>query len=63
MFDDNEPLTKSSAEITLGCDLSTFSIEDIDECIALLQQEIVRLEEDREKKKSNLDSAQSFFKI
>jgi uncharacterized small protein (DUF1192 family) len=40
MYDENEAQFTRSKDITLGCDLSTFSIEDIDERVNLLKEEI-----------------------
>lgn len=62
MFDENEALSTHKNDITLGCDLSTFSLEDIDERIGLLEQEITRLKTERKSKESSLNAAQSFFK-
>lgn len=62
MFDDLEPKTKKANEIQLGCDLSTFSLEDIDERVALLEAEIARLKDERTRKAGHLYAAQSFFK-
>ncbi len=62
MFEDNEPKTQSSNEISLNCDLSTFSLDDLDERVVLLEKEIIRLKEERKKKSNSLDTAQSFFK-
>lgn len=62
MFDENEAQFTSSKDITLGCDLSTFSLDDLDERIALLVEEIERMKAEKIKKASSLDAAQSFFK-
>ena len=62
MFDENEAQFTKRNEITLGCDLSTFSIEDLDERIALLNQEIERMESEKVKKSESLNAAHSFFK-
>ena len=62
MFDENEAQFTKRNEITLGCDLSTFSIEDLDERIALLNQEIERMEHEKAKKSESLNAAHSFFK-
>ena len=39
MFDDLEPQKQTTNSITLGTDLSTFSVEDIDELITRLKDE------------------------
>lgn len=62
MFDDLEPQKQSNRNITLGCDLSTFSVADIDERVALLMEEVARLKDERQKKETHLTAAQSFFK-
>ena len=62
MFDENEPKAKNPHEIILGCDLSTFSIEDIEERIDFLEQEISRLKEEKNRKANSIDAAQAFFK-
>ncbi|MEL6505622.1 MAG: DUF1192 domain-containing protein [Pseudomonadota bacterium] len=62
MFDDLEPQKQTTNSITLGGDLSTLSVDDLDERIAALRAEIVRLETERKKKESHLSAAQSFFK-
>ena len=62
MFDENEPLTASKYDITLGCELSTFSLEDLDERIALLEEEIERLKKEKSSKTNSLNAAQAFFK-
>ncbi len=62
MFDENEAQFTQRNEITLGCDLSTFSTEDLDERIALLNAEIERMQNEKIKKSDSLNAAHSFFK-
>ena len=62
MIDENEAQFTQRNEITLGCDLSTFSIEDLDARIALLAQEIERMQNEKVKKSDSLNAAHSFFK-
>jgi uncharacterized small protein (DUF1192 family) len=62
MYDENEAQFTRSKDITLGCDLSTFSIEDIDERVNLLKEEIERLMAEKVSKSAGLTAAQSFFK-
>ncbi len=62
MFDENEAQFTNRNEITLGCDLSTFSVEDLDERISLLNDEIERLKNEKVKKSKDLNAAHSFFK-
>jgi uncharacterized small protein (DUF1192 family) len=47
----------------LGQDLSTLSIDEIDERIALLEREIARLREARASKESTRAAASAFFRI
>lgn len=46
----------------LGQDLSMLSIHELDERIALLEQEIGRLKEARSKKEDSRTAASAFFK-
>ncbi len=46
----------------LGQDLSTLSVADLDERIALLEREIERLREARAKKEASKTAASAFFK-
>ena len=62
MFDENEAQFAKHNDITLGCDLSTFSVDDLDERIALLQEEINRLVREKTNKSKSIDAAQAFFK-
>lgn len=62
MFDENEAQFTKSNDITLGCDLSTFSLQDLDERVDLLKLEIERLVEEKVRKSKSLNAAQSFFK-
>ena len=62
MFDENEAQFTKSKDITLGCDLSTFSVEDLAERIQLLSEEIERLKQEQVKKSKSIQDAQSFFK-
>ena len=47
----------------LGQDLSSLSIEELDERIAVLEREIERLREARLGKEASRDAASAFFKI
>lgn len=60
MFGD-EPLKKEMSHV-VGCDLSTFSIEELEKRAALLKTEISRLEEAADSKRASMASAESFFK-
>lgn len=58
--DDDRPKRKIAHEI--GQDLSLLSVGELDERIALLREEIARLEAARVKKNQSRDAAASFFK-
>jgi uncharacterized small protein (DUF1192 family) len=57
---DDKPRPKPTHE--LGQDLSTLSVHELDERIALLQQEIERLKEARGRKEASKNAASAFFK-
>jgi uncharacterized small protein (DUF1192 family) len=46
----------------LGQDLSTLSLAELDERVALLQREIERLKEARSRKEASKHAADAFFK-
>lgn len=60
MDDDDRPKKKIAHEI--GQDLALLSVEEITERIALLQEEIARLEEALNKKRASRSAADQFFK-
>ena len=60
-FADDRPCPKPPAH-ELGQDLSTLSLADLDERIALLQREIERLREARARKEESMAAASAFFK-
>lgn len=57
---DEEPRRKTVHDI--GQDLSLLSVGDIDERIALLRAEIIRLEEERSRKGDSKVAAEAFFR-
>ena len=57
---DDKPRPKLAHEI--GQDLSTLSVHELDERVALLRQEIERLLEARAKKEASKTAASAFFK-
>jgi len=59
--DDLEP-QKSKVRAEIGGDLSTWSLEDIDEQIAELETEITRLRTEKDRKRGSLSAAEAFFK-
>ncbi|MGA7454105.1 MAG: DUF1192 domain-containing protein [Rhodoplanes sp.] len=60
MDDDDRPKKKIAHEI--GQDLALLSVEEITERIALLREEIGRLEEALNKKRASRSAADQFFK-
>ena len=60
MEDDDRPKKKVAHEI--GQDLSLLSVRELDERIALLNEEIARLEADKIKKNATRSAADQFFK-
>ena len=58
--DDNKPKKKLVHEI--GQDLTLLSASELTERIALLKDEIARLQADMEKKRASKSAADSFFK-
>jgi len=58
---DDEP-RKKSAQHEIGQDLSALSLHELAERIALLQEEIARLEAARSAKASSMAAASAFFK-
>ena len=58
--DDDRPKPRQRHEI--GCDLTFLSAGELEERIALLQEEIERLEADKSSKTSSRSAAESFFK-
>jgi len=58
--DDDRPKKKITHEI--GQDLALLSVEELGERIALLKEEIVRLEQAVAKKRASRTSADQFFK-
>ncbi|MFD0915162.1 DUF1192 domain-containing protein [Pseudahrensia aquimaris] len=62
MFEDLEPTTKNPNTIVLGEDVSTLSLVELDERVALLQGEIERLTTIRKAKAESMNAAEAFFK-
>ena len=60
LFEDDKPKRKLAHEI--GQDLSLLSVGDLDERIALLRSEIVRLETDKAHKHASRSAAESLFR-
>jgi uncharacterized small protein (DUF1192 family) len=60
-FDDEDrPKKKIAHEI--GQDLTLLSVKELDERVALLKEEIARLEADKMKKQATRSAADQFFK-
>jgi uncharacterized small protein (DUF1192 family) len=60
MIEDEPP--KKPASHVIGEDLATLSLAELDERIALLKAEIVRLEESIVAKRASQNAAAAFFK-
>ncbi len=60
LFEDDRPKKKQEHEI--GCDLSLISADELAARIALLEEEIRRLTEERQKKLSGKAAAESLFR-
>lgn len=60
-FADEKPLLRPTGH-EVGQDLSLFSIDELDERIALLEREIARLKEARARKEESRAAASAFFK-
>ena len=60
-FDDEDPPKKKIAH-EIGQDLTLLSVKELDERVALLQEEIARLEADKVKKQAQRSAADQFFK-
>lgn len=46
----------------IGCDLSLISVDELDDRIAMLRQEIARLEKEKSSKRKSKDDAESLFR-
>ncbi len=60
IMDEDRDLAKA---ITTGGELSSLSLEEIDERVAILEDEIERLKQARIAKAQSMSDAESFFKI
>jgi len=60
LFEDDLPKKPQTHEI--GCDLSLLSADELTSRIALLKQEIERLEVERTNKSASRSAAESFFR-
>jgi uncharacterized small protein (DUF1192 family) len=58
--EDDRPKKKISHEI--GQELALLSVKELDERIALLREEIARLEADKTRKQASRNAADQFFK-
>ncbi len=59
---DDEDRPKKKVVHEIGQDLTLLSVRELNDRIALLQEEIARLEADRAKKQSSRSAADQFFK-
>lgn len=60
LFDEDQPKKKRAHEI--GSDLSLLSVDELSQRIALLNEEIARLEAERERKSASRSAAESLFR-
>ena len=60
LFDDDRPAKKTAHEI--GSDLSLLSVDELSARIALLNEEIARLEAEKVKKGASRSAAESLFR-
>ncbi|MCA1368168.1 MULTISPECIES: DUF1192 domain-containing protein [Ensifer] len=60
LFDDDQPKKKTAHEI--GSDLSLLSVDELDARIALLREEITRLEAERARKSASRSAAEGLFR-
>lgn len=60
LFDEDKPVKKTSHEI--GADLSALSVDELKKRVALLQQEIARIDAEIAAKSSSRNVAESLFK-
>jgi uncharacterized small protein (DUF1192 family) len=58
--DEDKPKKKIAHEI--GQDLTLLSVKELDERVALMREEIARLEADKAKKQAQRSAADQFFK-
>jgi uncharacterized small protein (DUF1192 family) len=58
--DEDKPKKKVAHEI--GQDLTLLSVKELDERVALMREEIARLEADKAKKQAQRSAADQFFK-
>jgi len=59
---DDEDRPKKKLVHEIGQDLTLLSVKELDERVALLQQEIARLEADKVKKQAQRSAADQFFR-
>jgi uncharacterized small protein (DUF1192 family) len=60
---DDEDRPRPKVSHAIGQDLSLLSVEELEARIALLGEEIERLNRDREKKLTSRSAADAFFKL
>lgn len=62
MREDDEGRVKLPARHEIGSDLSSVSVDELDERIALLRTEIERIEAEKARKQASRDAAAAFFR-
>ena len=60
-MDTEDDIRKKHANYVLGQDLSSLSVDDLDELVDLLSQEISRLTETRSTKSEHISAAEALF--
>ena len=60
LFDDDRPIKKTAHEI--GSDLAMLSVDELSARIALLKEEIARLEAEKVKKSASRSAAEGLFR-
>ena len=56
-----DDIKKKHAGYVIGQELSSLSVEDLDELVEILSEEIVRLRESRSAKSEHLSAAEALF--
>ena len=60
-MDTDDDIKKKHAAYVLGQDLSSLSVDDLDELVQLLSEEIERIKESRSAKSDHISAAEALF--
>lgn len=60
--EDGEARPRAPIRHEIGCDLSTVSVDELEERIALLAAEMERLRAEKERKRASREAADAFFR-